>query len=384
MHLYHKLLLEKILGLEKQLDKDMKSLPAELLKSLKKISSKIGLLTGDVDPETGLLKLNEVQKVREKVSFSETIKDNINLEIEYETKIMDALLHTYTINRVAINETVDMIGGITNIPMIDLSEINKIVSSTRLGRTWKERENINKAAFEREVMGEVDNFLSGRTKAKDIQKLIKNKYGLSAYESERLVRTEIATAQTEVNDLYANKQGVKTQFFMATLDSNTSKMCQKLDGTEWDIDDPKKPIPGLGTHPKCRSVLLDQPFPGWKQGTRRDNTQPNKIIPYQNYKDWVNNKDQAGKKYYEKSKDDGVKEIRAESKKLIDKYKLIVPKVTGDLKGIAKTLGGKLKGLEYRLKSEDSLIRKITNDYKEKIYQYLTLVVNCMISFDIH
>ncbi|MCV6631540.1 MAG: hypothetical protein OIF50_16950 [Flavobacteriaceae bacterium] len=50
------------------------------------------------------------------------------------------------------------------------------------------------------------------------------------------------------------------------------------------------------------------------------------------------------------------------ARQLINKLRLIEPKVTEDLTGLASKNGGEMKGLDYRLKSEESLTRKLKSD----------------------
>ncbi|HEX4106886.1 MAG TPA: ADP-ribosyltransferase [Solirubrobacteraceae bacterium] len=50
---------------------------------------------------------------------------------------------------------------------------------------------------------------------------------------------------------------------------------------------------------------------------------------------------------------------RAKARQLINAAKEVEPKVTSDLKGLAKSRGGHLVGLEYRFKTEESLARKL-------------------------
>ena len=59
-------------------------------------------------------------------------------------------------------------------------------------------------------------------------------------------------------------------------------------------------------------------------------------------------------------------EARKEADKLISKFKGLEPKVTKDLQKIANDAGGKMFGLEYNLKSKESLTRKIMSDAIEK------------------
>lgn len=60
-----------------------------------------------------------------------------------------------------------------------------------------------------------------------------------------------------------------------------------------------------------------------------------------------------------------------QAKELISKAKQAEPKVTADLKEISETTGSSLEGLEYRLKSEESLSRKLENSDGKSIRDVL-------------
>jgi len=67
---------------------------------------------------------------------------------------------------------------------------------------------------------------------------------------------------------------------------------------------------------------------------------------------------------------------------LLNGYKKIEPRVTSDVRSVAKSVGGRLEGLEHRLKSEGSLARKIRteadNEFRKGKKANLTDVANSM------
>lgn len=54
------------------------------------------------------------------------------------------------------------------------------------------------------------------------------------------------------------------------------------------------------------------------------------------------------------------------AKGLLDRAKQAEPRITGDLQRISSAAGGKMEGLDFRLKSHDSLARKIASDAVDK------------------
>ena len=63
---------------------------------------------------------------------------------------------------------------------------------------------------------------------------------------------------------------------------------------------------------------------------------------------------------------ESINEIEDASRKFINKAKVEEAKVTQDLTRLSKPLKGKMEGLEYKLKSQESLTRKIGKELTEQ------------------
>lgn len=170
----------------------------------------------------------------------------------------------------------------------------------------------------------------------DIGKLarqIKKDFGSSAYQAKRLLVTETAkTVSLAQEEIYKNSDVVKKIQWDATLENNTCDECAALDGKQWDKNE-KHPLPAL--HPSCRCSIL--PIVSDYKPTTKATKNPDgsyEDIPYMNYPKW---------KTYTVAKQNE-------------------PIITKDLKDVAKKSGGKLAGLEYRLKTHESYIRKVKSD----------------------
>lgn len=92
-----------------------------------------------------------------------------------------------------------------------------------------------------------------------------------AYRTELITRTELSRAQTmastarleqavlESPGLIQGPSGLKQIFTSVQIGEWPCKICRPLDGTVWEIDDPRKPVPPM--HPACR-CMLSPFFPG--------------------------------------------------------------------------------------------------------------------------
>lgn len=282
---YHQQLLKCYLEIEKHLTKDLKSLPVTTVKVMQKLIQEVNNIIANNNIVDEKLELKAAKDKLES-KLNKIIESGVNKALTKENEIIELIILAQTVNAFNANKFVDELGGLDSPSFLDFSRINNKIDLGFEGRNFKVRNSINKLDLKNILNNEIHKFLNGETRVRDIQKILRQKFAYDAARAETLTRTEVATAQSLVHDEYARECGVKYQLFNATLDGKTSKICQKLDDTEWAIDDPNKPIPGIGTHPRCRSRLLNIPRPGWRPGTRRDNTEKFKIIPYQKYDEW--------------------------------------------------------------------------------------------------
>jgi len=164
-----------------------------------------------------------------------------------------------------------------------LKTIEEIISERVDGMNWINRTGVNKAQLEASLKDEIAKLMKGESTPEKMTRNVKKQFGMSAFDTERLARTETARVQGRANEEFAKENGVETQLFIATLDNRTSNTCQHFDGQEFDVNDPNKPIPPL--HPFCRSILSNIPERGWKPTTRRDNL-TNDTVAWQDYEAW--------------------------------------------------------------------------------------------------
>ncbi|MEC1725860.1 minor capsid protein [Schinkia azotoformans] len=113
---------------------------------------------------------------------------------------------------------------------------------------------------------------------------IKKRFDTSAYNSQRLIRTESARVISSAQEKIYNDSGVvKYVEYVATLDNRTSETCRNRDGKRWKVDDPTKPK--IPAHPNCRSTWIPVISDDYKPKKRKDN-ETKEIIEYKNYDDW--------------------------------------------------------------------------------------------------
>ncbi|MDG6808445.1 minor capsid protein [Glaesserella parasuis] len=237
---------------------------------------------------------------------------------------------------------------------------------------------------------------------------VKHLMNTSRRHAETLVITAVAKVADKAHQALRdeNRDILAGEKHLSTLDTRTSTVCQLRDGLMWDLD--KKPIdhdvpyqrPPL--HPRCRSIL-QLVTKSWKElgidaeempsSTRASQDGP--VSEQINYENWLKSKspgqqdqvlgkgksdlwrrgvitfadmlDQSGRPltlkdlYLTHNLDVGystmnsIEELR---QKAID----VEPEITEKITEIISSVGAKTAGLEYRLKSLESLKRKVETE----------------------
>jgi len=235
-----------------------------------------------------IMSIGSSDRIKLKDKLNTLIQDKIQSEVNNETLKTKELLESTGKNKYNINNYINDIGMNVNwdIKPVENETPDEIINDKVENKTWSDRLWDNKNDLQKDLKGEIDNFLNGKTTVNEIEAKIKKKFNSDAYETKRLVQTEIARVQEEINQAWVKEHGVKYQMFMATLDYKTSTRCRDLDGKVFEFNDINKPIPPL--HPFCRSTLVNMPNKDWRPSERLDNVTKQRI-DWQTYEEWYQN-----------------------------------------------------------------------------------------------
>ena len=134
--------------------------------------------------------------------------------------------------------------------------VNKIINEDWSGKNYSKRiwSNTDVLAKEvREVLTEAA--VTGESINKTTQKL-SEAFNQSEYNSRRLIRTETTYACNQAEIASYKELDIDKYEFVATLDTRTSTICQKLDGKVFETSDAQagKNLPSM--HPNCRSTTI--------------------------------------------------------------------------------------------------------------------------------
>lgn len=166
--------------------------------------------------------------------------------------------------------------------------INAAVNSKLNGELFSDRIWQNKADMIDKLKSSLVECMKGDTTIDKAGKGIRETFNVSAYESHRLVTTELTRVQSQAQTDIAENTGVEKQMWSATLDDHTCDECAALDGKVFDLNDETRPEMPL--HPLDRCCWINVPFADWQPTKRKDN-ETKEIIDYVDYENWLKNKE---------------------------------------------------------------------------------------------
>lgn len=268
---------------EKDADKQLKKLLRAYKTSMNNIQKEIGQIYAKYSKD-GILSVSNKQRLSILQSLNNELRQMYyDLGSLDQQLTLDSLLNTYQNTYYKTIYTIDK-GVKTNInfALLNPKIIEKAVNVRYKGELFSDRIWNNKKLLISRVKSNINR---AAIEGKAIDKLYKDisiTFGSSAYESKRLLNTELARVVSEAQaDIYANTDVVKKVMYDATLDNKTSDICAALDGNIYNSNEnyPKPP-----QHPNCRSCIIPI-VDGWEPTIKLDN-ESKQNINYKTYEDW--------------------------------------------------------------------------------------------------
>ncbi len=126
-------------------------------------------------------------------------------------------------------------------------DVKKIIEDNFKGKHFSKRVWDNEKEVANHLHKQINNFLKGKVNVNQIRKDIEKTFNTSAYNSKRLVETEVSRCEDEAFKRFCKETGVKKVKRNETLDNRICDECRKLHGKIFDLDK----APGI-IHPLCR------------------------------------------------------------------------------------------------------------------------------------
>lgn len=214
----------------KEVYKEQKEARNELLKEIAMIMLAYTVLDGLMD-----IKKNDKDKIYKKLSglIVTNYKNISNKEVEVLNNILES----------TVKKTFEFYSYNFN-----LNDVKKIIEDNFKGKHFSERiwENENEVA--KKLHSQIKKFLDGKINVNQIKKDIEKTFNTSAYNSKRLVETEVSRCSSDAFDRYCKETGVKKVRYNATLDNRLCTDCAQYHDKVFDVKDKIK----TPKHPCCR------------------------------------------------------------------------------------------------------------------------------------
>lgn len=272
--------------LEKQADKKMLPLLKAYKKQMNNVRNEMYTIWGkySVNGELSISNshrlnvMKDVEKQLVKMSKELAKLDN-NVT---ENILLDSFKNSYYRTTYTLDKTVEFTSSFSLLKkeFIEQAVFQKYKGAMFSDRIWK-----NKELLVNRLNDTITNALVQGKAVDKVAKDITNTFNASAYESKRLIRTELARVVGEAqNKVYKDSDIVIEVMFSATLDGSTSAICSELDGQYFD----KNKAPSIPQHPNCRSCIIAI-AKDYNPTTRLDN-ETKENIEYKNYNEWFREK----------------------------------------------------------------------------------------------
>lgn len=194
---------------------------------------------------------------------------------------------------------------------IDNNLLNTLLNEKWSGKNYSERIWENTDILADSVSKIVGGALLSGQGIEKTTKQIKDRFNVSKYYAERLVRTETNHFNNEADAMAYEEMRVKEYVFVAVLDSRTSEICQANDNKKYLYKDREVGVNYPPLHPNCRSTtrgyLGEEAEKQLKRRARNPLTGKSELIDNMSYKEWL---DKNVKDYGQESIDKSYKKVK--------------------------------------------------------------------------
>jgi SPP1 gp7 family putative phage head morphogenesis protein len=280
----------------------------------------------------------------------------------------------------------------SSFAQLDDRQIDKVLAkswapdgSNFSARIWKDRDKL---------VNELQTILTqDLIRGEPAEKVIADfaeRMNVSKHAAARLIRTEAAffSGQSRL-DAY-REMGVEQYKFVATLDRRTSEICRHMDGKVFQISDATPGVNYPPLHVFCRSTTIPYYEDAAGERAARDDGGKTYMVPGDmTYKEWAEKHapgatEPAKPKAVEppttrqaeppstpEERQKAAREMADGAREELDEhYKSIAasePDITSTVTKAVTDAGGEMAGLDYRIKTRDSFIRKVTTDLERDL-----------------
>ena len=223
--------------LYEEANEDLKEVHKEQKESMDELLQEIAIIMLTYTVLDGLMsmKKNDKDKIYKKLSklIIASYKSTSRKEIEVLNNILES----------TVNKTFKFYSYNANI-----KDVKKIIENNFKGKHFSDRVWSNEQEVAKHLHKQVNDFLNGKINVNKIRNDIEKTFNTSAYNSKRLVETEVNRCSSNAFDRFCKEVGVKKVRYNATLDSKQCDDCAQYHNKLFDFRN-KIEVP---RHPLCR------------------------------------------------------------------------------------------------------------------------------------
>lgn len=229
--------LEFIESLYEMSDEELKKFYKILKSNRDDVLQKIANIMLDYNINNDSMKINSIEKNKLIGKMTSEIKFIFNNVSKEEVEFIDDLL------TIVAKESFKFWNY-----NIDFKDVRKIISENFKGKHFSDRVWNNEQQVAEVLHKSINDFLDGKINVNQIKSTVKNVFNNSAYNTRRLVETEVARVQDNAFKKFCRETEVKNIKRVAILDLNTCQRCAADDGRIYELNK----SPDLPVHPLCR------------------------------------------------------------------------------------------------------------------------------------
>jgi SPP1 gp7 family putative phage head morphogenesis protein len=292
MEQLNKSILDIRLLLDKQANKDIMPILQAYKRSLDDVRTEIAKIYTKY-AVNGKLSVSQTQRYTILKQLEQLLKEQGQqigmIDVDHTTKILSNIFsESYYQTAYTIDKGIESILTFTILkPEMVAAAVNTPIEGKMYSdRIWK-----NKTLLINRVRRAVEQGMIQGMSIDKLSRAVKKEFDVSAFESKRLILTELARVQSQASDsIYKQSSVINKVMYDATLDVKTSSICRSLDGKIFDADAdyPKPP-----QHPSCRSSIVPV-IEGWSPTRKKENVKNDngvkQVIDYATYQKWRESK----------------------------------------------------------------------------------------------
>lgn len=309
-------------------------------------------------------------QVRNSIEFLGKEENNL-----LEEHLLNTYQNTYYQSLYEISKGFDLK---TSFNVLDKNKINQVIHSPWLkdGKNFSDRLWQDKKSMVDTLSKKItQSFITGKDlneAIEDMEMFVSNAVKNKTAVARRLLETESRAYASKAQEQAFKNIDVEQYEIVATLDLKTSEICQEMDNKVFDMKDFEVGVTAPPFHCYCRTVIAPYFEDDESVRAARDENGEYVEVPYMNYTEWKekyikNEKENVVHKPYiaELEKLENFNIIEKDLPYILEEYnniRKLEPNITNDVKDIVNQLDLKLEGLDFRLKTRESLGRKIIKD----------------------